>query len=143
MICPDERLCNAKPLLCVRLLPRHRIQAPLHSLTLDLEQFHALQEQVIALPLPRALDAEDEVIAHTPQLDLVLELRVPQTLPTHSVFQWIINDSFRLALLALELGIIRDVLGRHFIQLNHAARKAARKLLRVGASNGFYNVDGG
>jgi hypothetical protein len=72
---PMKRHCNA--LLLVFRLFGHFVQSPLDPLAFDLEKFHTLKEQIVALPLPRALHPEDEVVSYPAQLDFVLELRMP------------------------------------------------------------------
>jgi hypothetical protein len=58
-------------------LLHHLVQSTLYSLALDLQQLHTFQEQLVTVPLAGAFDLEDEMVAYPPQLDFILELRVP------------------------------------------------------------------
>ena len=120
----------------------HLIQPSLYPLRLDPQRFHALQKEVIALNLPCALNAENEVIAHPPQLDFVLELRMPQALSRYSVVHGLINHGFVLALVPTQLWICSSLFVGDLVEADNALGEAACELLCVGADDRFQNVNG-
>src|SRR5690242_10690015 len=102
---------QTSPSLTSSRLFHHLVQPSLYPLRLDPQLLHALEEQLVALNLARALHAEDEVVAHTAQLDFILELRVPQALSAHGVVHGLIDKSSVFALVAGQRGVGGDVGG--------------------------------
>lgn len=121
----------------------HFVQSTLDPLAFNLEQLHALQEQLVALPLARALDPEDEVIPYATQLDLVLELWVAQAFSADGVVHGVCDDGFGLAFLALEFRVLLHIGRGNSVETDDAAGEAAREFLGVGADNGPGDVDCG
>ena len=120
----------------------HLVQPPLYPLRLDPQLLHALEKQLVALNLARALDAEDEVVAYPPQLHLVLELWMPQALPADGVVHGLVDDGLVLALVPTQLGVRSGLVVGDFVETDDALGEAAREFLCVGADDGLQDVDG-
>jgi hypothetical protein len=105
------------------------VKMSLEPLGLRLQQLNRVQEQIVALELPRALYAVNEVISESSELDFVLELLVSQALSAHGVFHCVLNHSLSLAA------------HRVVFQLNHTAREAAAELLGVVSENGLFDLN--
>lgn len=134
---------QTSPSLTSSRLLHHLVQPPLYPLRLDPQLLHALEEQLVALDLARALDAEDEVVAHTAQLDFVLELRVSQALSADGVVHGLIDKGSVLALVAGQCGVSGDVGGGDGVEADDAFGEAAGEFLGVGADDRGEDVDGG
>lgn len=78
--------------------------------------------------LSNTLDTEDEVIASPAQLDLVLEFVVPQALSADRVPQRVFDDRTHLSV-------------RLLLETNNTSREAPLEFARVGAPDGFNDVD--
>jgi hypothetical protein len=75
----------------------------LESISLGLEKPYAVNEELVAFVLARAFDAENEMVAYPPKLDLVLELVVAKTFAADGVLHGIDNYGLLLAKLLVVL----------------------------------------
>lgn len=121
----------------------HVLDLSLQLLDLLLERAHRLQEELVAVPLSRALDRVDKVVPLAAQLDLALKLLVPQHLSAHRVVHGVVDHGHGLPLVA---GILRVLLGRllgDLFELDDARQEALLKLLGVVAQDGLQDLDDG
>lgn len=125
-------------------LPRHVDDLLLELLALGLEEPDGLEEHLVAVPLAGALDGEDEVVPPAAQLDLALELGVPEALPADRVAHGVDDDGLGLAGAALVPAPRRGgLLGGHFLDADDALGEAGAELFGVGAQDGPQDADGG
>ena len=102
-----------------------------------------LEEELVAVPLARALDGEDEVVAPPAQLDLALELGVAQALPADRVALGVAHHGLELAGVALvPAALLRGLLLGDLLQVDDALGEAVGELLGVGAQDGPRDVNG-
>lgn len=103
-----------------------------------------LEEQLVAVPLPRALDGEDEVVSPPAELDLALELWVPQGLSADGVLHRILDHGLVLAGVALVAAAgLAGLFPRDLFEADDALGEAALELFGVGADDGLGDVDEG
>lgn len=81
--------------------PHQLTQPLLQDRTLELQHLDAFEKELVAVPLAGALDPEDEVVAHPAELDLVLELVVPETFAADGVAHWVVDDGADVVILVL------------------------------------------
>lgn len=124
------------------LLPNHIVNLVFELLALLLQLLHCLQEQLVAVPLPRALDGEDEVVPPSSQLHLALELFVSQTLPADCVSHRVDDDGLEFSSVTLVAAApLPRLLLRDLLQPDDAFGEALGELLRVSADDGFRDLD--
>lgn len=106
--------------------------------------FDRLEEQLVAVPLPCALDGEDEVVSPPAELDLALELGMPQRLSADGVLHGILDDGLELAGVALVAAAgLASLFPRDLFEADDALGEAALELFGVGANDGLGDVDEG
>lgn len=115
---------------------------PPYFIRLRRQRAHAHEEQLIAVILPRALDAEDEMVPHPSQLDLILELRVAQTFPGHGIPEGVLDHRFLLANLGLiVLTSFVRILFRELFETNDPLWKTPREFPRIVPQNRLHDVN--
>lgn len=130
-------------------LSRHVDDLLLQLLALELQVLDGLEEELVAIPLPRALDGEDKVVAPTAQFHLALELVVAQALAADGIAHGVDDDGLQVALATgVWVGggaLFRScrLLARHLFQADDARGEALCKLFGVGAQDGLRDGDGG
>ena len=113
------------------ILSSHKVrQVPLEALTLELESFDAVDEELVTIALTGAFDTEDEVIANPAKHNLVLELIMSKTLARDGVFHGVVYNGFLLS-----GGLVVD-------QFDDTPREAAGELLGVSSQDRLFDVDG-
>src|SRR5690348_8587316 len=101
-----------------------------------------LEEQLVAVPLPCALDGEDEVVSPPAELHLALEFGMPQGLSVDGVLHGILDDGLELSGVALVAAAgLAGLFPRDLFEANDALGEAALELFGVGADDGLGDVD--
>lgn len=122
-------------------------QTPLQPRAFEFEHLDALEEEEIALKLARALHHEDEMIPHSTQLHLVLELVMPQAFARHCVLEWVQHHSLLRRLLSLPSHprvftlLLLLCAGHHVLESDDAFGKTSRELPGGVAENGLRDHD--
>lgn len=114
----------------------------LQLFALQLQMLHRLEEQLVAIPLARALNRKDEVVSPPAELDLALKLGMSQRLSADGVLHRVLYHGLDLAQVALiATAGLADIFPRHLVEANDALGEALLELFGVGAEDGAGDVD--
>lgn len=103
---------------------------------------HRLEEQLVAVPLARALNRKDEVVSPPAEFHLALKFGMSQRLSADGVLHRILDHGLYLAQVALVAAAgLADVLPRDCFEANDALGEALLELFGVGAQDGPGDVD--
>ena len=120
----------------------HIRQMPPYLIRLRRQRAHAHDEQLIAVILPRALDAKDEMVSHPSQLDFILELRVAQAFPGHGIPEGVLDHRLLLSdLVLIILASFRRVLFGEIFETNNPLRETPREFLRIIPQNRLHDIN--
>ncbi|KAI6761915.1 hypothetical protein HG531_002468 [Fusarium graminearum] len=110
---------------------------------LGLEDGQQVVEELIAVPLPRALDGEDKVVSSSAKLHLALELFMTESLTADSILHGVDDHRLGLALVSLiTTAGLCGILGCNLLKPNNTLGETLGKLLGVGSQDGLGDRNG-
>lgn len=102
-----------------------------------------LHEELVAIPLPCALDRKDEVIPPPAELDLAFKLGMPETLSADGVAHRILHHGLHFPCVAfIAAALLRSFRLGHLFKTDNAFGETSLELLGVGADDRAGDGDG-